>query len=573
MTGRTGRGVYPDPRQLQSLVELLDDAAVRYPDRPTLSLRTDEGLTQEWSAAEIRKRARLAAWRLRAVGLLPGARLLTWSPSTPQLPAVYWGAMRAGLVLVPLDLRMASDVLRRIAVRAETTHLAIGTGLDAPDAEANGLGHLAQHTLDELTADPEPGDPLFHAGWEAELDAWPMPARDQVFETIYTSGTTMHPKGVMLTHGNVLATLEACQQLLPPRPHRLVSLLPLSHLFEQAPVLFYGTMIGADVRYVRSRNPRVIFESLREHRVTTMVVTPQLLEIFWNAIGREIDRQGKRATFERARRIATRLPYWARRRLFASLHRQLGGSLRLFVSAGAYLPPELQQAWEALGIVVLQGYGATECGAAAANTEREHPSGIIGRPVPPARVKLSEVDGEILVSGPTVFPGYWSDAESTRQALDAEGWYHTGDIGRWDQRGRLVLSGRIKNIIVLPNGLNVFPEDIESVLQDRGLSQAIVLETTPGRIEAVVLPPGSMPVVRYDAPRADPLDADALAKARADIERIVKESNQQLGQHQRIDAWRLWPEPDFPRTHTLKIRRDAVRDWVGAVAPVPTRDG
>ncbi|MEA2621680.1 MAG: long-chain acyl-CoA synthetase [Chloroflexota bacterium] len=564
---------YPDPRTFQSLVELLDDAAVRYPGRPTLSLRMDAGVTESWSAAELRRRSRLAAWRLRAAGLLPGERLLTWSPSTPQLPAVYWGAMRAGIVLVPLDLRMASDVLRRIAVRAETTHLAIGTGLDAPDPEGNGLGHLTQHTLDELTADPEPGDAVFPAGWEAQLDAWPMPTRDQVFETIYTSGTTSHPKGVMLTHGNVLATLEACEQLLPPRSHRLVSLLPLSHLFEQAPVLFYGTMIGADVRYVRSRNPRVIFESLREHRVTTMVVTPQLLDIFWTAIGREIDRQGKRERFDRARPIARRLPYRARRLIFRSLHRQLGGALRLFVSAGAYLPPELQNAWEDLGIIVLQGYGATECGAAAADTEKEHPPGIIGRPVPPARVKLSESESEILVAGPTVFPGYWRDPEATREALDAEGWYHTGDIGRWDDKGRLILSGRIKNIIVLANGLNVFPEDIESALQDHGLSQAVVLETAPGRIEAVVLPPGSMPVVRADTPKPEPLDAEGLARVKAEVDRIVRSTNQQLGQHQRIDAWRLWPEPDFPRTHTLKIRREAVRDWVGGTAPVRVRDG
>jgi long-chain acyl-CoA synthetase len=347
-----------------------------------------------------------------------------------------------------------------------------------------------------------------------------------------------------------------------------VSLLPLSHLFEQAP-LFYGTMIGADIRYVRSRNPRVIFESLREHRVTTMVLTPQLLEILWTAIGREIDKQGKRASFERARTIARHLPYAFRRRVFASLHRQLGGSLTLFACAGAYLPPELQQGWEDVGIIVLQGYGATECGAAVANTEQDHPVGIIGKPIPPAKVRLADSDGEILVGGPTVFPGYWREAEATKEALDAEGWYHTGDIGRWDEKGRLILSGRKKNIIVLPNGLNVFPEDIESALQDHGLSQAVVLETTPGRIEAVVLPPGSMPIVRSDAPKPDPLDAEGLAKAKAEIERIVRATNQQLSQHQRIDAWRLWPEPDFPRTHTLKIRREAVRDWVGASAPIP----
>jgi long-chain acyl-CoA synthetase len=376
----------------------------------------------------------------------------------------------------------------------------------------------------------------------------------------------------MLTHGNILSTVGVCRVLLPPRPHRVVSLLPLSHLFEQAPVLFYGTMIGADVLYVRSRNPRVIFEALREHHVTTMVVTPQLLDIFWSAINREIDRQGKRGTFERARRIARRLPYPLRRRLFRSIHRQLGGALTLFVSAGAYLPPELQSNWEDLGIVVLQGYGATECGPAAANAETDHPTGTIGRTLPPVQLRLADEDNEIQVAGPTVSSGYWKDPAATAAAFDADGWYRTGDIGRYDEHGRLVLSGRKKNIIVLPNGLNVYPEDIESALQDHGLSQAIVFETAPGRIEAVVLPPGSQPIISGAQAAAHAVDDSALAGVRAEVERIVKATNQDLAVHQRIDAWRLWPEPDFPRTHTLKIRRDAVCEWAAADAPLPVRE-
>jgi long-chain acyl-CoA synthetase len=563
---------YPDPARFDSLVELLDDAAERYPDHPTLTLRTDSGVEMAWTAAELRRRSRLAAWRLRAAGLHPGDRLLTWSPSTPQLPAVYWGAMRAGLIVVPLDLRMAPAVLQRIADRAATGVVAIGTGHDGPDPVANGIGHLTQLTLDALTADVEAGDPAFPGGWEAQLDAWPRRTRGDLFEAVYTSGTTSQPKGVMLTHGNILSTLAVCRVLLPPRPHRVVSLLPLSHLFEQAPVLFYGTMIGADVLYVRSRNPRVVFESLREHRVTTMVVTPQLLEIFWAAIRREVDRQGRRATFDRARRVARHVPYRLRRLMFRSLHRQLGGSLRLFVSAGAYLPPELQSDWEDLGIVVLQGYGATECGPASANTETDHPKGTVGRTLSPARLRLSEADNEILVAGPAVSAGYWRDEAATAAAFDADGWYRTGDIGRFDEHGRLVLSGRKKNIIVLSNGLNVYPEDIESALQDHGLSQAVVLETAPGRIEAIVLPPGSQPIISASPAAAAAAGDGSSAAVRAEVDEIVKATNRELGVHQRIDAWRLWPHPDFPRTHTLKIRRDAVREWAVAEAPLPVRE-
>ena len=573
----------PDPRSFDSLLELLDDAAERYAGKRQLALRTDEGLELPWSARELRHRARLVAWRLRALGLQPGDRLLTWSPATPALPAVYFGAMYAGIVVVPLDLRMAPDVLQRIAQSADTRWLAIGTGFDAPDAAAAGLEHLNIRTVEALSADPphqsatgkdEGGiDEPFPVDWEAQLDAWPRPARDTLFEVIYTSGTTGMPKGVMLAHGTLLATLEAIAKILPPRHHRTVSLLPASHLFDQAPVLFYGTMIGADILYLRSRTPRIIFQALAEHRVTTMVVVPQLLQLFWNGLEREIRRQGKEKLFARSRRIARYLPYWARRLLFRRIHSQLGGQLRLFVSAAAYLPPALQSAWEDLGVIVLQGYGATECGPAAATSEKDHPTGTVGRTIPPVRLKLAEPTNEILVAGPTLFEGYWRDPEATAAVL-RDGWYHTGDVGRFDERGNLVLSGRTKNIIVLPNGLNIYPEDIENVLEEVGLAQAVVLETAPGRIEAVVLSPDAPPMITASNPAPKMPETDEEREAlRRRIDGLIREANASLGQHQRIDAWQLWPEPDFPRTHTLKIRRSEVHARIAPDAALPVREG
>ncbi len=567
---------YPDPRDYASLVALLDDVAVRHATRTILSLRTDEGIQAQWTPVELRKRARLAAWRLRGLGLNAGDRVLMWSPSTPTLPAAYFGAMMAGLIVVPLDLRMAPEVLQRIAAKADTRWLIIGTGLDAPDPKAAGLDHLDVRTLDYLAADPSEDDGdhtrvTFPKDWETTLDAWPKPTRATLWEVIYTSGSTGHPKGVMVTHGTVLSILEACTLILPPREHRAVSLLPLSHLFEQAPVLFYGSvLIGADVLYVRSRQPRVIFESLRDHRVTTMVVTPQLLQLFWSAITREVARQGRQKAFDRLRSVARHLPYPARRLLFRRVHAQLGGRLDLFVVAGAFLPPDVQLAWEDLGIVVVQGYGATECGPAAATDTKDHPTATVGRTVPPVRLRLAPTDQEILVAGPTVMPGYWSDPEATAAVIDADGWYHTGDIGQIDEHGRLHLKGRLRDIIVLPNGFNVYPEDVENILDESGLSQTVVLETRPGRIEAVVLPPGSVPIISASVPAAErPTDAEGVAQMDAEIDAAIKRANARLSMHGRIDGWRLWPEPDFPRTHTLKIKRDAVRAWVHADAPLP----
>jgi len=573
----------PDPRTFDSLLDLIEDAAQRYAGREQMALRTDDGLQLQWSAADVSHHSKLVAWRLRRLGLKSGDRLLTWSPSTPALPALYFGAARAGVVIVPLDLRMAPDVLQRIANSAGAEWLALGTGLDAPDPEEGGLTHLNSRTVEWLAAEPahenaagtdEGGlDDHFPEDWESQIESWPRPTRDTLFEVIYTSGTTGTPKGVMLRHGTILSTLEAIAKIIPPREHRAVSLLPPSHLFEQAPVLMFGTMIGAHILFVRSRTPRVIFEALREERVTTMVLVPQLLEIFWLGLAREVKRQGKDKTFNRARKVARFLPYWARRLLFRRVHKQLGGALTLMVSAGAYLPPALQQAWEDLGVIVLQGYGATECGPVAATRVDDHPTATVGKITEPVQVKLAEGSNEILVGGPTVFDGYWQDPAATAAAKTDDGWYRTGDVGRYDKRGNLVLQGRTKNIIVLPNGLNVFPEDIENVLGDVGLQQAVVVETRPGRLEAIVLSPDAPPMITPNLPAPPAPQGDAeVAALRARIEPLIKQANSKLSQVQRLDDFQIWPEADFPRTHTLKIRRSEVQRWAGADTPLPFQD-
>jgi long-chain acyl-CoA synthetase len=562
----------PDPGTWDSLLDVLDHAADGNGDRRLLSLRTDEGLELPWIGRELRYRSKLVAWRLRQLGLRRGDRLLTWSPSTPELPALYFGAMRAGVVVVPIDLRMTPEVVQRIAERAEATWLVIGTGADAPHPSEAGLGHFQSRTVSFLAGDPahesasrldEGGlDAEFPADWETQVDGWPRPGRSDLFEVVFTSGTTGHPKGAALTHGNFLATLEASVKVMPNWDHRAVSLLPLSHLFGQLE-LFYVLAVGADLLYLRSRNPRIIFEALREHRVTTMIVVPQVLELFWTGINREVAKRGKARQFALARSIARRLPYFARRLIFRNVHEQLGGSLRLFVCAAAFLPPALQEAWQDLGVIVFQGYGATECGFATAQSIDDHPPGRVGRTVAPSLVKISPEDGEILVGGPNVFGGYWRDPEATGQALDAEGFYHTGDIGRWDDRGQLILSGRKTNMIVLPNGFNVYPEDIENELRMAGLRDSVVVETTPGRIEAIVLDPDASPGARPGEPAALPDKTPEEMEARdAAIEAAIKRANTALGMHQRVAGWRLWPGVDFPRTHTLKVKRDLVGGWL-----------
>jgi long-chain acyl-CoA synthetase len=482
--------------------------------------------------------------------------------------------MRAGVVFVPLDLHMTPDAIRRIADRSGALQLVIGTGRDAPDPAEADLDHLPAVTTTDLCAEPGAAMP---ADWEAQVASWEQPRRDDVYLLIYTSGTTGTPKGVVLTHDNTVSGIDAFHLLVPDIEYRLVSLLPMSHLYALAVELCFTLDLGADILYVRSRNPRVVFEAIAEHRMSAMFVFPQILDLFWTAAEREVERRGKAEWLRRARAIARNLPMGARRLIFRStVHARLGGEMRLFVCAGAFLPPAVQQAWEDLGVVVMQGYGATETGSGTINSWRDHPLGTVGRPLAGVEMRIAE-DGEVQFRGPTVTRGYWQDPEATAAAFTEDGFYRTGDLGHLDPQGRLVLHGRKRDMIVLPNSLNVFPEDIENALRIAGIRDSVVLETEPGRIEAVVLAPTTLERVQEGGAAAPVVGAftpgSDLARVRADVDAAVKAANATLAVHARVAAWRFWPDADFPRTHTLKVKRDQVRAWAAVAAPLPVSEG
>jgi long-chain acyl-CoA synthetase len=215
---------------------------------------------------------------------------------------------------------------------------------------------------------------------------------------------------------------------------------------------------------------------------------------------------------------------------------------------------------------VLQGYGATETGTGSCTTLEDHGLCTVGRPPEVIEMRLAD-DGEVQFHGATLFQADWNAPELTAAAFTEDGWYKTGDIGHLDSAGRLILSGRMRDIIVLPNGFNVYPEDIENALRIAGLRDSVVLETAPGRIEAILLAPAAGPI----RTAGETLDFDPAApppELRASIDAAVKSANATLGPNQRVAGWRLWPESDFPRTHTLKVKRNLVRAWVGAVNPL-----
>ena len=550
----------PDLRRYASLADAADDNLPRLGDRILFRAETADGGREDWSALDLLRRSRLAAFRFLDAGVKRGDPVLIWSTSTPQMVALVVGAWRAGVIPVPLDLRFTSDVVERVGERASAHWIVVGDGNHLNDSAFAGMRRLS---LAELV---DPATAALPADWEAQVTALPKPTRSDLLAIMYTSGTTGQPRGVMISHGNVLEPWQIgfskwysrlTLRYIYGRKFRVIATMPMSHIYGMSGV--YASLIfGIQIAFPRSRTPRALLQAMRDYQATSLNGAPRILEIIWRQLLNEIDAAGLRESFDQRRQRSARYPYWIRRRMFKRELALLGGAVTAVGSASAYLPPDLQKAWEGIGLPVTQGYGATECGGIAGTTPLRHPVGKVGRVSPANTVELAP-DGEIIVAGPGVSAGYWRDADATRSSWDEKGRYHTGDIGQFDRKGNLILIGRKKNVIVLSSGLNVYPEDIEGALRDAGLGDTVVVETEPGRIEAIILD-------------ATPDERRQAQSARIDA--AVRAANATLTAHERVDGWRIWPEADFPRTLTDKIRRDPVRAWAASDAvPIPVREG
>jgi long-chain acyl-CoA synthetase len=512
---------------MSTIVRLLEGAQERFGDRLALAMRWGYR-TERWSYRQLWNGSGKVAAHLQQEGIQKGDRVIIWAHNSPQWVAAFLGCLRAGAVLVPLDVRTTEEFALKVA---ESTRPRLAFVSSGTRSEAQGLGLLLV-ALEELES--------FVAEAPSVPEAPPLAAED-IAEIIFTSGTTGDPKGVVLTHGNIVSNVLSAGKVVTVKPsYRLLSLLPLSHMLEQTVGLLAPLSGGAAIFYPHSRQPNVIFRAFKEHRITSLVLVPQALQLFMNAMAAKAREQGKERLWRALLRAAGPLPMWARRVLFRSVHRQLGGKLRFFMCGGAYLDPALARQWEALGVYVLQGYGTTEASPiVSCNSFGQRKLDSMGQPIPGVQVRLAE-DGEILVRGPNVTPGYWRNAEATEAAF-ADGWYRTGDLGALDRDGFLYFWGRKKDVIVLASGMNVYPEDIEALLRRH-----------PSVADAAVvgLPRNGQDVEVHAAV----LLKDKTVSPKA----ILEEVNGALADHQRVQGLTLWPEEDFPRTHTLKIKKHEV---------------
>ena len=524
-----------------TIVELLREAAATHGPSRCLVYRAEAGRV-EYGYADVLERSLRVAALLRSKGVEKGDRVVLWGPNRPEWGFAYFGTLLLGAVVVPFDVRATEAFLERIETKTGPKVTVAGR-TQHDSATLQHPDYVMLDTLIEEAAAFEPASDL------------PSVGAEDVAVLMYTSGTTGDPKGVILSHGNIASNLQAVPEVLAIEPYmRFLSLLPLSHVYEQVMGFLIAFTGGASVTYIDTLKPQVIFEAMAAEGITAMACVPQLLQLFMNGIEREVRRQGKERIWKILHAVAGRLPFGLRRRLFPTVHRRLGGKFEFFAAGGAYLPPALAQKWEHMGVEVVQGYGLTEASPlVSANPRRARKPDSIGKVVSSVRVRLSE-DGEILIQGPSVFRGYWQAPEATAGAFE-EGWYHTGDMGRFDDEGYLYFTGRQKNLIVLANGMNVHGEDVEQALRATGLvTDAAVF----GLSES-----GGDQLVHAVLALEDPGKA----------EEAVRLANRNLAPHQRIAGHSIWPDPDFPRTHTLKVRRPEVeRRLVGELLPQQAKD-
>ena len=504
----------------------------------------DDGFrSRSYTYDEVARAARGFAARLEAAGVRKNDKVVFWSENRPEWIVAFWGCLLAGVVVVPIDYRASPDFLARVAGIVSARLILIGQ--DVPPVRGTAAPLWKLHEIEWREAQP-PNVTV---------------SKDDVAEIIFTSGATAEPKGVVITHRNVLANIVPVEREVhkyrkwgtPVYPLRFLNLLPLSHMFGQAMATFMPPMIPGVVVFMRGYNPVDVVSQIKTRRISVLVSVPKILDVLREHVSRHLPTPRIGDSYLT---LGGRRPWWIRWWEYRRIHREFGWKFWALVVGAAPLDSGLESFWKELGFVVIQGYGLTETAPIVTlNHPFETKTGSVGKTIAGVEVKIAP-DGEILVRGENVTTGYYNADEETKRAFEG-GWFHTGDVGEIGSDGQLYIRGRKKEMIVTPEGLNVFPEDVERVL-DRipGVRESAVVGVPIGseeRVHAVlVLDPGA--------------DADA----------VVRDANAQLQDAQKIRRASVWPERELPRTEgTRKLKRGAIRDWVksGTTAPPAVQAG
>ena len=463
-------------------------------------------------------------------GVEPGDRVLIWGPNSSWWAVAYWGIIMRGAVAVPVDFM--SDRGRAESISNLTKAKVLLQSRFKPDRIVTDSSML----LEDLQYLLEKVPPISEV-------ARPVP--EDMAQLIYTSGTTGNPKGVILTHKNLVANMTQINLQVPiiTPDFMFLSLLPLSHMFEQMGGFFLPLYRGAAVVYPRTLKPSAIMDALREEDIYVIMSVPRLMQLLKTTIERELSEKHLDGVFGKLSEMAAGMSKERRRLLFYPVQKKFGSNFTVFVSGGAPLVPEVFNFWDRMGFTVLEGYGLTECSPVlCVNTMERQVAGAVGPPLPGIELKIEQK--EVLARGDNVFPGYYQNEKASREAFTSDGWFRTGDIGEIGPDGWLTIKGREKELIVTGAGVNVYPDELESVLNKiPGVKESCVIGLERGggeEVHAVLL-----------------LDGSGVKP-----EEIIGQANKSLdGMHQ-ITGSTIWGEPEFPKTTTLKIKKFVVKEQI-----------
>ncbi|HET6852528.1 MAG TPA: AMP-binding protein [Pyrinomonadaceae bacterium] len=514
----------------ETLLSFLDDCIARGEETAVVHWR---GLrSSRWSYARLAACAFQFARELEARGIGAGDRVLFWSENSPEWIAGFYGCLLRGAVAVPLDLKSAPDFATRVQQQVSAKLLLADEAqpqLDLPRLALNDLTNaVARHS-------------------DKPYSAAAAIKPDDLVEIVFTSGTTAEPKGVCLTHRNILANIAPIEQEFKKyarwervvHPLRFLCLLPLSHVFGQLMGIFIPEFLGGEVYFRESYKPSEIIAVTKKEGINVVVTVPRVLETLREKVMN--DHALSEAQLAAAEDRHFLRNWWA----FRDVHRRFGWRFWAFISGGATLESDTESFWRRLGYAVIQGYGMTET---ASLTSLSHPlrtrHGSIGKPLPGQELKLSE-NGEILVRGDSVSPGYWG--AGIQRLTDQHGWIHTGDIGEVGPQGNIYFRGRSKDTIVTAAGLKIYPTDLETALDRQPEIRASAVIPLNGTEPMAVLIP-------HDK--------------ESDLNAAVQRANESLAEFQRIRHWLVWPRTDFPRTAgTRKIMKGQLAEAVKTMLP------
>jgi long-chain acyl-CoA synthetase len=536
--------------------DVFSSVVAHHGGRVAVELQRPEGLEQ-WTYRELHDSALAVSERLAAAGLAAGDRCALLADNDARWCAAYLGILRLGAIAVPLDINYSATQVATIAADAAPRLLLTNERLAALAREA-----VAGH------------DDVRVVGLMGKATASAAPPTGNVGDRdpaviLYTSGTTADPKGVVLTHANLLAERDAAFSVVNvSEADSVLGVLPLFHALAQLANLLLPFAVGARVVFLETLNSAELVRALSERRITVFACVPQFFYLIHQRIQNEVGKRGAvsrgifrmllAATF-RLRRVGINLGPW----IFKRVHALLGKQMRLFVTGGSKFDPAVGRDFYALGFTIVQAYGLTETsGAATLNRPDEAHIDTVGRVLPGQELRImpsddQALDGEIAIRGPIVMQGYYRRPDATAAVLH-DGWFLSGDLGRLDAYGRLTITGRKKEVIVLASGKNIYPEEVEAQYRQSAYVKEICVmgltrddEPTSERLFAVVVP-----------------DLELLRERRivnaGDLLRFeIEGQSVHLPAHKRVLGYDLWFEP-LPRTTTGKLKRHEIERRVRA---------